>query len=59
MDDGKRAFSGRLVNVHVYGENVDDIHNACRPVQHRLSRMLNMISERKRVTIVKRFAKAN
>ena len=54
MDDGNRAFSGRLVHVHVYGENVDDIHNT-----HRLSRMLNTINERKQVTIVKRFAKAN
>ena len=34
MDDGNRAFSERLVHVHVhvYGENVDDIHNTCRPV---------------------------
>ena len=54
LDVGNRAFSGRLVHVHVYGENVDDIHNT-----HRLSRMLNMINERKQVTIVKRFAKAN
>ena len=54
MDNDNRMFSGRLVNVHVYGENVDDIHNT-----HRLSRVLNMINERKQVTIVKRFAKAN
>ena len=54
MNDGNRAFSGRLVHVHVYGENVDDIHNI-----HRLPRMLNMINERKQVTTVKRFPKAN